>query len=84
MLTKSKAMHLSQDQMQIVVLAGLRAVNVLTASKAFGKDLDTCLDDDQMVALMACLRQELTLIQGPPGTGEWLRCLQAVYTCHKG
>jgi hypothetical protein len=33
------------------------------------------LDTAQAEALAACLTQELALVQGPPGTGEWL-CAQ--------
>lgn len=51
-------------------LAGLKEVNILTAHHDLAKQHSTCLDNDQMVAMLACLRQELTLIQGPPGTGE--------------
>ena len=50
--------------------AGLNEVDILTAPQDLTKQHSTCLDDDQMVALLACLRQELTLIQGPPGTGD--------------
>ena len=33
------------------------------------------LDGDQITALLACLRQELTCVQGPPGTGRLLRLI---------
>ena len=58
----SKALH---------VLAGLTNVNVLTTKlgSATGGAHCTSLDDDQLQALLACFRQQLTLIQGPPGTG---------------
>ncbi len=51
-------------------LEGLQTVDILVAPQDLAKQYATCLDDDQMVAMLACLRQQLTLIQGPPGTGE--------------
>ncbi len=55
-------------------LAGLTDVNVLTTklASASGGAHRTSLDDDQLQALLACFRQQLTLIQGPPGTGTYL------------
>ena len=49
----------------------MRSVNVLSThlGTANAQEHGTCLDDDQLQALLACFRQQLTLIQGPPGTG---------------
>ena len=56
----------------VMASAGLKEVDILITPSNLAKQHSTCLDDDQMVAMLACLRQELTLIQGPPGTGEAL------------
>lgn len=57
--------------------AGLHDVNVLLTELGNGNATDhrTCLDKDQLQALLACFRQQLTLIQGPPGTGALLLTL---------
>lgn len=72
LLITINVLRLPDPQDWIRHCAGLTGVDVATATQGFGQELATCLDADQMAALMACLHQELTLIQGPPGTGDLL------------
>ena len=58
--------------------ADLSAVDVLHPrpdAVAALKD-GSCLDADQAEAILACLSQELTCVQGPPGTGHALPAAQ--------
>ena len=64
------------DALRAASMAGEPQPEVVAALRGAGG-----LDEDQAVALLAALRNELVLIQGPPGTGGCAACLESGIVC---